>query len=107
MGTLEDDKGNLWISTYAGLSMFSPESGTFRNYDVVDGLQGSSFSDFGGLAKTPKGEMFFGGANGVTAFFPDQIRDNPHIPPVFITNFLLANKSVPIGGDSVLQNPIV
>ena len=107
LGTLEDDKGNLWISTYAGLSMFSPESGTFRNYDVGDGLQGSSFSDFGGLAKTPNGEMFFGGANGVTAFFPDQIRDNPHIPPVFITNFLLANKSVPIGGDSVLQNPIV
>jgi signal transduction histidine kinase len=28
--------------------------------------------------------MFFGGNNGFISFFPDDIRDNPHVPPVVI-----------------------
>jgi signal transduction histidine kinase len=30
--------------------------------------------------------MFFGGIEGVTAFYPDQIRDNPFVPPVVLTS---------------------
>jgi signal transduction histidine kinase/ligand-binding sensor domain-containing protein/CheY-like chemotaxis protein len=107
LGTLEDDRGNLWLGTANGLSKFNPESEVFRNYDVSDGLQGNPFSNFESLSKTPDGQMFFGGPNGVTAFFPDQIRDNPHIPPVVITDFQLANQPVPIGGESVLQESIL
>jgi signal transduction histidine kinase len=29
--------------------------------------------------------MFFGGINGLTAFYPDHVRDNPHVPPVVLT----------------------
>jgi len=106
-GSLEDDQGNLWLSTVQGLSKFNPESKTFRNYDVSDGLQGNSFSNMETFGKTPNGELFFGGTNGVTAFFPDQIKDNPHIPPVVITDFQLSNKPVSIGADSVLKKPIL
>jgi PAS domain S-box-containing protein len=51
--------------------------------------------------------MFFGGANGFNAFYPEQIVENLQIPPVVITDFQLANKSVPIGGVSVLQKSIL
>ena len=109
-GILEDDDtegGNLWLSTTWGLSRFNPQTETFRNYDVSDGLQGNSFSTFNAYYKSHSGELFFGGSNGFNAFYPDQIRDNPHIPSVFITDFQLANKPVLIGGDSVLQQSIL
>ncbi|MCP4339342.1 MAG: histidine kinase, partial [Desulfobulbaceae bacterium] len=109
-GILEDDDtegGNLWLSTTWGLSRFNPQTETFRNYDVSDGLQGNSFLTINAYYKSQSGELFFGGSNGFNAFYPDQIRDNPHIPSVFITDFQLANTPVLIGGDSVLQQSIL
>ena len=99
--------GDLWISTANGLSRFDPQTETFRNYSVSDGLQSNSFLGFSAYAQSPDGEMFFGGTSGFNAFYPDQIKDNAYIPPVVITDFQLANKPVPIGGDSVLQKSIL
>lgn len=36
----EDSRGNLWIGTYSGLNQFDPQSGSFTNYTVKDGLAG-------------------------------------------------------------------
>ncbi len=93
-GILEDDHGNLWISTNEGLSRFSPQNNTFRNYNIYDGLQANEFLPRS-CFKNKRGEMFFGGVNGLTAFYPDSIKDNPYIPPVFITDIRLFNESVP------------
>jgi signal transduction histidine kinase len=40
--------------------------------------------------------MYFGGINGLNAFDPDRIKDNPHIPPVVVTDFQIFNESVPL-----------
>src|SRR5436305_182455 len=70
---LGDAQGNLWISTNQGLSKFNPESRSFRNYDVEEGLPANEFS--GGAAfKSASGEMFFGGFNGFTRFVPERIK---------------------------------
>jgi len=106
-GILEDEQGRLWLSTTNGLSRFDPQTESFKNYDVSDGLQSDSFLYYSAYAKSQNGEMFFGGTNGFNAFYPDQIADNPDPPPVVITDFLLANEPVPIGGDSVLQQSIL
>jgi signal transduction histidine kinase/ligand-binding sensor domain-containing protein/ActR/RegA family two-component response regulator len=100
-GILEDDSGQLWLSTNRGLSRFNISSGEFKNYDVHDGLQSNEFN-FGAAFKCSSGEMFFGGVNGFNAFFPDRVKDNPNIPPVLITDFKLFNETVPVGetGDS-------
>jgi ligand-binding sensor domain-containing protein/signal transduction histidine kinase len=100
----EDGLGRLWLSTQKGISRFDPKLGTFRNYDVSDGLQSNEFSD--GCYQGPDGEMFFGGSNGFNAFFPEQVRDNPYVPPVVITSFNIFNEPVPIGANSVLKKAI-
>ena len=100
----EDGLGRLWLSTQKGISRFDPKLETFRNYDVSDGLQSNEFSD--GCYQGPDGEMFFGGSNGFNAFFPEQVRDNPYVPPVVITNFNIFNDPVLIGADSVLKQAI-
>jgi signal transduction histidine kinase/ligand-binding sensor domain-containing protein/DNA-binding NarL/FixJ family response regulator len=106
MGITEDDQGFLWLSTSQGLSKFGPRLETFRNYDAYDGLQSNQFN-FNSLYKSSSGELFFGGVKGFNAFHPTDIKDNPTIPPIVITDFQLANKPVEIGGDSVLKKSIV
>ena len=92
-GILEDGQGNLWLSTNNGLSKFNPKAGTFRNYSAEDGLQSNEFNG-GSFYKSRSGEMFFGGIEGFNAFYPDQIKDNPFIPPIIITAFSKLNKEV-------------
>jgi len=88
-----DRRGRLWIGTNRGLSMLDTRTFRFRNYDVQDGIQGNESGTYG-LCLTSSGEMFYGGSGGVTIFYPDSIRDNPHIPPLVFTDFKITNKSV-------------
>jgi signal transduction histidine kinase len=92
-GVLADRSGRLWLSTNNGLSRFDPRSERFRNYDVTDGLQHNEFNA-GAYHQSASGEMFFGGIGGFNAFYPESVRDNPHIPPIVITGFSKLNQRV-------------
>ncbi|MDX1642611.1 MAG: triple tyrosine motif-containing protein, partial [Balneolaceae bacterium] len=103
---IEDDNGILWIGTIKGLSRFNPDNNSFTNFDKSDGLQSNEFSRYS-VHKTPDGELLFGGLSGFNLFHPDDIENNPHIPPVYLTDFKLFNRSV-VPGDpnSPLENHI-
>jgi signal transduction histidine kinase/ligand-binding sensor domain-containing protein/CheY-like chemotaxis protein len=90
-GLLEDDKGNLWISTNTGLVKFDTKTKTFRNYDALDGVQGNEFN-IGSAFRCKNGEMLFGGVAGFNMFFPDSIQENNYIPPTVITSFKVLDK---------------
>jgi len=105
-GILEDENNNIWVSTGDGISRIKYRTGEIRNYTVSDGLQGRQFFIHSCL-KTRSGEMYFGGFNGLNSFFPDSLKDNSYIPPVYINEFLIFNKPVPVGRyNSPLQNVI-
>jgi signal transduction histidine kinase/ligand-binding sensor domain-containing protein/DNA-binding NarL/FixJ family response regulator len=105
-GIIEDDKGNFWISTAHGLTRFNPENETFKKYNTGDGLQGLEF-ETNAYLKTRNGEMFFGGINGFNSFFPDDIKTNKFIPPVYLTEFQIFNQKIlPNTEGSVLENDI-
>ncbi|MEJ2634104.1 MAG: two-component regulator propeller domain-containing protein [Calditrichia bacterium] len=91
-GILEDGKGNLWLSTNKGISKFNPDTGTFKNYDENDGLQSNEFNG-GAYYKSKSGMMFFGGINGFTMFYPDEVKENQHIPAIVLTDFKMYGKS--------------
>ncbi|MDZ7717366.1 MAG: two-component regulator propeller domain-containing protein [Balneolaceae bacterium] len=90
---LPDDDGNLWLSTNKGLSRFNPQTNTFRNFDVQDGLQSNEFNT-GAYFRSNSGELFFGGIQGLNYFYPDKIFDNPHQPPVVLTQIKLGNRPI-------------
>jgi signal transduction histidine kinase len=71
---------------------------------VSDGLQSNEFST--GCYQAPDGEMIVGGSNGLNASFPENVRDNPYVPPVAITSCKIFNRPVLIGGKSVLKKAI-
>lgn len=103
---IEDDNGMLWIGTIKGLSQFDPEKKSFTNFDKSDGLQSNEFSRYS-VHKTSNGELLFGGLSGFNLFQPNDIENNPNVPPVYLTDLKIFNESVDIRDpDSPLQKHI-
>jgi len=58
MALLEDDDGSLWLSTKRGLSRFDPESRSFANFYLADGLPATEFEP--GAASRDETTLYFG-----------------------------------------------
>ena len=99
---LEDEQGNLWVSSNDGLFRINPVSLEYKEYGLADGLKNKEFN-LAASAKDDKGNLYFGGRNGISFFHPRQITPNPHPPKVVISDFQLFNKTVPIGEESPLK----
>lgn len=97
-GIMKDRKGCLWLSTNNGISRFDPQTKVFRNFGLADGIAGNEFKA-NSFFQASDGQMFFGSSKGFTTFYPDKMPDNNYVPPVYLTDFLIFNKSVPIGND--------
>ncbi len=105
-GILEDSFKHFWISTNEGLVCYMPESGLFKVYKSIDGIQSNQFNMYA-YCQTKEGKMYFGGINGITAFSPERIMDNPFAPKPIITKMGLYNKQVfPNDETGILDNNI-
>ncbi|KPL14156.1 MAG: hypothetical protein AMS26_11725 [Bacteroides sp. SM23_62] len=94
-GILEDDHGDLWISSLNGICKLELSDGygsgiikAIHYYGESSGIEKPVFNEKS-CFKSAGGWMFFGGIYGVTCFHPDSIRENPILPPVHITNILV------------------
>ena len=105
----EDEKKNIWISTHQGISKLNPPEKKFINYYAGDGLQGNEFTRTA-VFKDKRGKIFFGGTNGVTAFYPEDITEIKKEMNVLITGFHVANRPVKKGdksGNNVITDTAV
>ncbi len=101
IGILEDNEGLFWLSTDNGLSCLDATQGLFKNYTRTDGLAANEFN-YHSFYKSDMGELFFGGYNGVTAFYPDQIQTNQTSSSLIFTALKLFNQEVPVTPDKGL-----
>ncbi len=92
-GILEDDHGNLWISTPKGLSCYTMEPKSIRNYGVADGISGLVYRS---CARSRTGEMIFGNERGLFFFHPDSVQNNTHVPNIVLTAFNVLNEPYPL-----------
>jgi signal transduction histidine kinase/ligand-binding sensor domain-containing protein/DNA-binding response OmpR family regulator len=97
-GIASDRQGNIWISTNNGLGRFNPDLEQFRNYDMSDGLQSSSFI-WDAAFKGHDGRLYFGTNNGMNAFYPEDIEDHDDLPKVFISKLIINNEDMRIGDE--------
>jgi len=116
-GIVEDKYHHLWLSTKNGIARMELDSVRdeyhfnfkFRNYDTTDGLQGKEFNRSSALC-TSDGEIFFGGPDGLNAFYPDEIKSDTTVAKMIFTDFRIFNKSIPYGQDYnnriLLEEPI-
>lgn len=92
-GILEDESKNLWLSTDNGIYNINYKSKNITRYDMLDGVQSNEFNG-GSYFKSIRGELFFGGINGLNYFFPDSIKSTTFLPPVVITSISIQNELV-------------
>ncbi|MDJ0838987.1 MAG: two-component regulator propeller domain-containing protein [Acidobacteriota bacterium] len=85
LGVTGDDTGNLWLSTRLGLVSFDPKQEKVNIYSTHSGLQGRVFNE-GALFRGKSGRLYFGGPNGLNAFFPDRLEVPAFPPPVALTH---------------------
>lgn len=106
-GILNDDIGNLWLSTNQGLSCFNIRQKRFRNYTTEDGLMGNEFNR-GQFYKATSGQLFFGGVDGITWFNPaDILKTKNTESPIVITGFSVTNRTLDFKKDpEILPGPI-
>ena len=85
-GIVEDNLGNLWLSTNDGICRFTYSSNSdlkIRNYKKSDGLPSNEFSE-GAFLQLSSNNIAFGGINGLSILNPQQITDNNIAPKVVI-----------------------
>ena len=105
-GILADKKGNLWLSTNKGISMFNPSTAEFKNFNQSDGLQSNEFNRYSS-AQSPSGWMMFGGVNGVNYFNPEEINSSRYNADIQLTNITINNKVVSTKAeDNLLRIPL-
>ncbi len=105
-GILEDDEGFLWIMTESGLCRFDYETLSFTNYTREDGLNSNEFYRRSYL-KSKNGEFYLGGENGFNVFNPMEIKSNPYIPELYLTNLKINNVSVDITHENPLLTSVI
>src|SRR5690606_33393702 len=76
-----------------GLAEYDPASGKVRVYYASDGLQANEFNAAARF-RSASGEMFFGGINGFTAFYPRDVASSSTPPAIAITKFFKFNRPV-------------
>lgn len=89
-GILPAENGNFWISTYNGLSYFNPEGKSFKNFYQLDGFSNDEFNRFS-YYKDENGRFYFGGVNGLNAFYPVDLLIEENNPPIVLTRFTRFN----------------
>lgn len=82
-----DFHDNIWVSTRRGIAVLNKETGKIRSFEPDDGLQDYEFNN-GASHFSFDGELFFGGTNGLNAFYPDSLVDNNFIPKMIFTSFI-------------------
>jgi signal transduction histidine kinase/ligand-binding sensor domain-containing protein/AraC-like DNA-binding protein len=89
----EDSDANIWVSTNAGITKYNVKENAFINYYFHDGLQGNEFSKRASTVDR-KGNLFFGGINGISYFKPEEIKETIKNLEVKITDFYIHDQAV-------------
>jgi ligand-binding sensor domain-containing protein len=69
---LWQDSTRLWLSTYNGLNYYHLPTQGVLQYCKSDGLTDNEFNQNSAYMDT-RGKMYFGGVNGITAFYPPKV----------------------------------
>ena len=80
----EDDAGYFWLPSDNGLMRFERASGEITIFQPEDGIAHKEFNTYSHF-QADDGRLYFGGLNGVTAFYPDKVDSKKNDAPFIVT----------------------
>lgn len=104
-----DRSNTVWLGTNRGLVrvLEQPDGAiSSRSYTIADGLSSNEFS-MNAKAMDAAGTLYFGTGQGVVYWSPDSLADNPHAPPVVLTNAHLYGLPMALERDASFVDRVV
>lgn len=106
----EDAEGDIWFSTNEGIWQYTPKEEQLVAYVGAYGLKEREYVPGAGL-QAADGKIYFGTADGITSFQPDDIRHTSNQPyNVHLTAFVIggqtANTLTRSNGKAVMDEPV-
>ncbi|PRD47840.1 hybrid sensor histidine kinase/response regulator transcription factor [Sphingobacterium haloxyli] len=95
-GLGEDKRGNIWCSTFNGINYVNPTEDRIVTYYTGDGLVDRSYNR-SVYYQEPEGKIYFGGKQGITSFYPEQVQLTKYTHPVYVTNLYIRNQTIKPG----------
>ena len=86
----------LWLGSKIGYIRFYPHAETARVYTKEDGLAGNVFQE-AAMRKARDGSIWIGTITGANSFRPEDLSDNPYIPPVHFTAIKQGGEKIDLG----------
>lgn len=107
----EDKQNNLWISSDLGLICFNKKDLTVHTYTTADGLSNNEFNRTSAY-QAADGRMYFGGLNGINAFYPEDFtsgKSQVEIPirVISVSQFSAAENKLVDNTHNFLKNNII
>ena len=93
IGIVESDNHHIWMLGGKGVADYNPESGRFKQYEITYEDVGFITYSFG---KNAKGEVLFGGFNGMLDIDPKSIPVDTSPPVLVLSDIALYNHSIPL-----------
>ncbi|MFY9512922.1 MAG: diguanylate cyclase, partial [Rubrivivax sp.] len=93
---LEDGSGQVWASTDNGMAVIDPQSLSLRALRRAEGVVFNTYWT-GSAARTPSGELLFGGAGGLSIVRPERLQPWNYRPPVVVSELRVAGRVVNAG----------
>ena len=91
-----DEQENLWMGSIDGITRFNTRTEQFTNLDLTNELKRNEY-EINDMIRLSSGEFVVGGDFGVDIFDPAKVRAREDAPTVVLTDFQIANQSVPVG----------
>ncbi len=88
-----DQSGNLWLSTFNGISKFNTLRSVFTNYSKQHGLVESEFNRHHSF-QLPDGRIALGGTVGYSVFDPAYFKEDLYHPEIQLTELSVNNKKL-------------
>ncbi len=104
-GLVEDEKGNLWISTISSILRINRERDVVKVYGTAQGVQAGTAVWMKNI-RAKDGRLFLGGAKGFYSFKPDELLDERTAPIINFSSFKIGSEEVVAGPGSPLKKPI-
>jgi len=94
---MEDDEGNIWASTDAGLARIDGRTYSIQALEKSEGADANGYAINAG-ERLPSGDLLFGSGKGLTIVTPSQFRPWGYLPPVVVTSLMVGNRPISAAG---------
>jgi len=105
LGLIEDNKGNLWVSTNRSIIKLNSKRDAATIFGTAQGVQSSTelwLRNF----KAKDGRLYLGSNKGYYSFKPDELKDERRPPILSFSSFKIGNQVVLAEDGTVLTEPI-